>query len=244
LTDISLKGIWFKSIQTLYPELKEMTNLEKIDIGGSKYLFTDGHLDSFVIFKHLSQLKILDLSDSRMRTENLELLLKSFNQKVVNSLQELNLMKNMLDPHSFDVLAQNYEKIISLKILNLAFNPQIGNKGFSTYTENCEKFNFSQIDLRGCGVFLKSAFNPFINFLFKKEHSITKMDFYYNSFKDMDFESFVKTVHKFVISNSDSISKAVINMKIFFKFKYNADIHKKLENELEFLYKKYNLVLR
>jgi hypothetical protein len=241
LTEISLKGIWFKSVYSLYTEFQIFSNLEKLDLSGSKYFFSEFGLESTIIFKHLTHLRSLDLSDCRMRTNNLESLLKNINPKLSDSLQELNLMKNLLNFECFNVLIENLNKINNLKTLNLGFNSQIGNKGFNIFAENCDKFKLNSIDLRGCGIFVKLAQNSFNNIMFKKKHELKRIEFYYNTLKDSDYEAFVKSTYSYLNSNVDVES---LNLKIFFKFKSNLELQKKLEGELDFIYKRYNLVLR
>lgn len=241
LNELSLKGVWFKSVYSLYTEFQILNNLEKLDLSGSKYFFSDFGLESTMIFKHLIHLTSLDLSDSRMRTGNLENLLKSMNPMLSESLQELNLMKNMLNHECFDVLLNSIDKIRKLKTLNLGFNPQIGNKGFNIFAENCEKFKLNFIDLRGCGIFIKLAQNAFNLIFFKKKHDLKRMEFFYNTIKDCDYESLVRTTYSFLVSNPNVNP---INLNIYFKFKCNLELQKKLEVELDFIYKKYNMVIR
>ena len=242
LKELCLKGIWFKSIHTLFTESMSMTNLEILDLGGSKYLFTETNINSTEFLQNLPQLKILNLSDSRMRVNNLDVLLKNLNINVSNTLHELNFMKNMFNSDCFEVLSHHLEKLQSVKVLNIAFNPHIGEKGFRDFAELSDKFKLSHIDFRGCGIFFKLVQNSFKIILFKKNHSISRLDFYYNTLKDSDYVAFVKEIFN-ELSNSKS-SPISLNIKIFFKFKFNQDLLNKLESTLEILYKKYNLLIR
>jgi hypothetical protein len=246
LKSLVLKGLWFHTISQLEDEFRGLNLLESIEMCGSKYVFND--IGSFGVFKSnaLTNLKSLNLCDSRLENNELDILLSNLK---TNGLEELNLFRSLLTNEAIDILLTHVDKLQHIKYLNISFNSKINSKGFNKLLDNIHMFKgLRYLDMRSTGVFVKYSKDTVVNFILNKTN-VEVLDMCLNSHNDNEYADLIKTVYNKLEGDGNTGNHGehgMINLKIFFKLNKtkNVELLKKISGELELLYQKYNLLIR
>jgi hypothetical protein len=240
LKNLVLKGLWFQTISQLEDEFRGLNLLESIEMLGSKYIFND--ISTFNIFKgsSLVNLKSLNLCDSRMDDNELDLLLTTIK---TNGLEELNLFRSLLTNEAINILLKHIDKLQNIRYLNLSFNSKINSKGFNRLVDNIYLFKgIKYLDMRSTGVFIKYSRDNIINLVMNKGNGLECLDMCLNSHNDNEYIDLIKTIYK----KLETEDHGMINLKIYFKLNKlkSVELYKKILNELDFLYQKFNLIIK
>lgn len=245
-----LKGLWVKTISELEDEFKSMKCLNILDLSGSKYIFNSNQ--DFFIFNSLKFLNYLNLSDCRIRDQDVEILLKNLNQESSCSLKEIKLIRNILTNDVIEIIDNYKIKLNSLEILNISFNQKITSKGFNNllaFIQNNGLKCLKSIDLSNCGINLKSCLVNLANLIFGKPENFQRLEIYFCSLSEMDYINFIKNIYDKSIQIDKNLGNHSINeirFRLFIKINQasNRNLFKKTEQYTYPLYKNHNLIIR
>jgi hypothetical protein len=235
-----LRGLWFYNISQLEEEFNHLASLETVEFLASKYILNN--ICSLNIFRgdRLINLKSINLGDSRMESNHLDKLLANIK---TNKLEELNFFRCLLNNEVIEVLFKYVEKLQNLKVLNLSFNSKISSNGFNKLIDGIEQFkSLKHLDMRNTGVFIKYSQASLVNYITKRENKCLELiDLCLNSINDNEYLNLVKNLCKKLQE-----LKEFTNLKIYFKLHgiKNVEIQKKIESDLDYLYRNFNLLIR
>lgn len=261
---LKLKGLWFQNLTALQEEFKMMKeNLESLDFSSSKHIFAVQ--ESLEIFLHFKNVKVLNLGDSRLDNQDLEIILKNLPED--NKIEHLNFFRSLLTNDAIKLMFIDYKaKLKDLEVLNLSFNQKITFKGLNLLLDNLKNSNkntndknnkicfnkLKRIDLRNCGIILKNSFKNLENFIlnFKelKPSNFEILELYFSSFTQQEYIKFMNDIYnKMKLTESEcNDNNNKVNLKIFLKISTfnNKELLKKIEHISEYLFKNNHLIIR
>ena len=202
LIHLRLRGLWYDEVSFLYPTIRNLTNLEEVDLRQSKHIFERSVACSLTSYLGEKGIKV-NLSHCRMNDKHLELLLACSK----GSLEELVLDKNMLTKEAISVIIGHQEKLQCLKILSLKNNNKIEESGFEQLLENVGKFrSLVVIDFGSCLFKFKSIKAGLKKFI-ESDRNEFELGLTMMYFEKNEFDKFMKQ-----LCEGDQVRKIVIRL--------------------------------